>query len=122
MKGKTPTKAQSDYHDQLAQNIGCIACHRDTASHQRNYVVSVHHVDGRTKPDAHWLVLPLCAGHHQHGYGAPGLIGVHPFKARFELAYGKQEMLIRDCALQLLDMGLSLPARVMELIGLEQAA
>jgi hypothetical protein len=28
----------------------------------------------------------------------------------------------RACALQLLDMGLTLPARVMELIGLEQAA
>ncbi|MHA6476172.1 Ref family recombination enhancement nuclease [Stutzerimonas sp. KH-1] len=122
MKGKNPTKAQSDYHDLLAQNIGCIACFRDTAGHQRNFVVSIHHCDGRTKPDAHWQVLPLCAGHHQDGYGAPGLIAVHPYKARFELAYGKQETLIRDCALQLLDMGLAVPARVMELIGLEQAA
>ena len=59
---------------------------------------------------------------HQHGTGAPGLTGIHPYKARFELAYGKQETLIRDCALQLLDMGLTLPARVMELIGLERAA
>ena len=119
MKGKPPSKAQGDYHDMLAQNIGCIACQKDG---RFNPVVSIHHVDGRTKPDAHWLVLPLCAGHHQHGYGAPGLIAVHPFKARFELAYGKQETLIRDCALQLLDMGLAVPARVMELIGLEQAA
>jgi hypothetical protein len=118
MKGKTPTKAQSDYHDQIAQ-LGCIACKKDG---RFNPVVSIHHVDGRTKPDAHWQVLPLCAGHHQHGTGAPGLTGIHPYKARFELAYGKQETLIRDCALQLLDMGLAVPARVMELIGLEQAA
>ncbi len=122
MKGKAPSAEQKRYHDLLARHIGCIACHRDTAGHQRNHVVSIHHVDGRTKPDAHWLVLPLCAGHHQDGYGAPGLVAVHPYKARFELAYGKQETLIRDCALQLLDMGLTLPARVMELIGLEQAA
>ena len=118
MKGKAPTKAQSDYHDQLAM-LGCVACQKDD---RWNPVVSIHHCDGRTKPDAHWLVLPLCAGHHQHGYGAPGLVGIHPYKARFELAYGNQETLIRDCALQLLDMGLTLPARVMELIGLEQAA
>jgi hypothetical protein len=118
MKGKTPTKAQSEYHN-LVASLGCIACQKDG---RINPVVSIHHVDGRTKPDAHWLVLPLCAGHHQAGTGAPGLIAVHPFKARFELAYGKQETLIRDCALQLLDMGLTLPARVMELIGLEQAA
>ncbi len=119
MKGRSTSAEQKRYHDLLAQRIGCIACQKDG---RFNPSVSIHHVDGRTKPDAHWMVLSLCAGHHQDGYGAPGLVAVHPYKARFELAYGKQETLIRDCALQLLDMGLTLPARVMELIGLEQAA
>lgn len=118
MKGRNPSAAEKRFHDQLA-SLGCIACRIDG---NHNPTVSIHHIDGRTKPGAHMRVLPLCAGHHQHGTGAPGLTGIHPFKARFELAYGKQETLIRDCALQLLDMGLTLPARVMELIGLEQAA
>jgi hypothetical protein len=122
MKGRTTTKAEKHYHNMLCQNVGCISCFIDSGRIARNLHCLVHHCDGRTKPDAHWMVLGLCAGHHQDGYGAPGLIAVHPYKARFELAYGKQETLIRDCALQLLDMGLTLPARVMELIGLEQAA
>ena len=61
-----------------------------------NPVVSIHHVDGRTKPGAHMRVLPLCAGHHQDGTGAPGLIAVHPWKARFEARYGTQESLLQE--------------------------
>lgn len=43
------------------------------------------------------LVLPLCAGHHQQGTGAPGLLAVHPNKAAFEKLYGKQEALLEEC-------------------------
>lgn len=42
-------------------------------------------------------VLSLCAGHHQDGTGAPGLIAVHPWKARFEKLYGSQERLLAEC-------------------------
>ncbi|MOA33025.1 hypothetical protein D3C78_1542830 [compost metagenome] len=65
-------------------------------------MVSIHHIDGRTKPGAHSRVLPLCAGHHQDGYGAPGLIAVHPYKARFEKQYGPQLELLEMC-LQIID-------------------
>lgn len=122
MKGKTPSAEQKRYHDMLAQHIGCIACHRDTAGHERNHQVSIHHVDGRTKPNAHWLVLPLCAGHHQDGTGAPGLIAVHPYKARFEQRYGNQHSLMVDCALQLIGMGFEIPKTVQALFGLRTAA
>lgn len=61
-----------------------------------NPVVSIHHVDGRTKAGAHFKVLPLCAGHHQDGTGAPGLIAVHPWKARFQERYGTQQDLLRE--------------------------
>lgn len=117
MKGRNPTADQRRYWDLLAERVGCIACHRDRAGYLRNHHVSIHHVDGRTKPDAHWHVLPLCAGHHQDGYGAPGLIAVHPYKARFEDRYGKQEALIRDCAEQLMAMDERVPGRVLELVG-----
>lgn len=93
MKGKTPTKAEKAFHDQLAQ-LGCIACFMDG---HRNMEVSIHHIDGRTKPGAHLKVLPLCAGHHQDGTGIPGLIAVHPWKRRFEDKYGKQEELLALC-------------------------
>lgn len=97
MKGSTPSKADRELWDALA-SLGCCACRKDGIF---NSLVSIHHIDGRTKPGAHRKVLPLCAGHHQDGTGAPGLIAVHPYKARFEARYGRQLDLLDDC-LQLL--------------------
>jgi hypothetical protein len=90
MKGTTPTKADKALWDALSQ-LGCIACHIEGSYTQE---VSIHHIDGRTKPGAHQRVLPLCAGHHQDGTGRPGLVAVHPWKARFENLYGKQADLL----------------------------
>ena len=98
MKGRSRTKAERDFHDAIAA-IGCIACKKDGIF---NSLVSIHHIDGRTKPEAHRLVLPLCAGHHQDGTGAPGLIAVHPWKARFEEKYGSQRELLDECIYLLL--------------------
>ena len=110
MKGRTPTAAQKRFHDALA-GIGCIACRLD-GNHQP--IVSIHHIDGRTKPDAHWLVLPLCAGHHQDGTGVPGLIAVHPWKKRFEDCYGSQLDLLGACHNALRDRGYEVPEAAVE--------
>ena len=93
MKGRNPSAAEKRFHDQLAA-LGCIACRIDG---NHNPTVSIHHIDGRTKPGAHMRVLPLCAGHHQDGYGIPGLIAVHPYKRRFEDRYGSQYELLAMC-------------------------
>jgi len=93
MKGSSPTAKERRLHDKMAA-IGCCACRLDG---NHNPVVSIHHIDGRTKPGAHERVLPLCAGHHQDGTGMPGLIAVHPWKKRFELKYGSQMDLLRIC-------------------------
>ncbi|MES2349121.1 MAG: Ref family recombination enhancement nuclease [Pseudomonadota bacterium] len=76
--------------------LGCIACMID---HVHQPIVSIHHVDGRTKPGCHMLVLPLCAEHHQQDDTDPrGRIAVHPNKARFEAKYGTQIELMARCA------------------------
>lgn len=94
MKGRPPTADEARFMDAIAA-LGCIACLKDG---WHNSDVSVHHIDGRTKPGAHLLVLPLCAGHHQHGTGPnPTLIAVHPYKARFEESYGAQLALLAEC-------------------------
>jgi len=116
MKGKTPSAEQKRFYDLLAREIGCIACYRDTAGMSRNTYCSIHHIDGRTKPHAHWTVLPLCAGHHQDGTGQPGLIAVHPWKRRFEDCYGSQMTLLRDCVLQLRDKGHEIPVALDEVL------
>lgn len=93
MKGKNPSAAEKRFHTALAR-LGCIACRLDG---RLNPIVSIHHIDGRTRPGAHLRVLPLCAGHHQDGTGIPGLIAVHPWKRRFEDRYGSQDELLQRC-------------------------
>ena len=76
MTGQCPVKAkqravtaeEKEMWNRLAQ-LGCVACMKDG---HYNTNVSIHHCDGRTKPDCHKLVLPLCGPHHQDdGSGVP---------------------------------------------------
>jgi hypothetical protein len=91
MKGRVPTAAERKLHHDMA-GLGCIACLLDG---RVNPWVSIHHIDGRTKPDAHRKVLVLCAQHHQQDdTDQLGRIAVHPNKARFEQQYGSQESLL----------------------------
>lgn len=105
MKGRTRTAAEKRFHDALCQYVGCIACRR----HGRlNTYCSVHHIDGRTKPWAHWLVLPLCGPHHQDD-GTSGAIAVHPNKVQFEQMFGQQQELLRRCLELLEEQGIEVP-------------
>jgi len=93
--GDGVTKAEKAHQEKVAA-FGCIACWLDGIA---NPHVSIHHVNGRTKPGAHTQVLPLCAGHHQDGTGEDKtLIAVHPYKARFERTYGTQQSLLQRLA------------------------
>ena len=87
-----PTRTEKLYWSRLVNEVGCIACRIDG---RINHQVSIHHIDGRTKPYAHSNVLPLCAEHHQTGgETAPA---IHPWKRRFEDKYGKQYALQVMC-------------------------
>lgn len=91
MKGSTPTAADRQLWDALSR-VGCIACLHDGIFTPH---VSIHHIDGRTKPGAHQKVLPLCGPHHQD-QGIAGVIAVHPWKKRFEQEYGSQYVLLEE--------------------------
>ena len=99
--GKNPTKAQDQWFNDVADIVGCVCCMldgypRDLSEHAN---VSIHHCDGRTKPHAHYFVLPLCAGHHQQGHGpVPDMLAVHGVKARFIAEYGREIELVDACA------------------------
>lgn len=89
------TAEEKRFWDRMAKEIGCVACMKDGYF---NPHVSIHHIDGRTKPGCHWLVLPLCGPHHQHDDTDPaGRTGVHPWSARFEKKYGTQHELLAQC-------------------------
>lgn len=93
MKGRSPTAEEKAWMDK-AGGIGCIAC-RKMGVYQPE--VSLHHIDGRTKPGAHLKTIPLCGQHHQLGADTGPFISVHPWKARFEAAYGTQLELLAEC-------------------------
>lgn len=88
MKGKSASASQRTFWAALCSRVGCVACRQENVFN--DYCVP-HHVDGRTKPNAHWLVIPLCANHHQDNGTA---IAVHPWKTKFEARYGKQRDLL----------------------------
>jgi hypothetical protein len=117
MKGRNPTAEQRRFWDMLVSEVGCIASRKDGIT---DHHCSIHHIDGRTKPDAHWLVLPLSAGNHQDGTGAPGRIAVHPWKTRFETEYGAQEDLLRECIHILLDRGCNVPEGALRAAGISR--
>jgi hypothetical protein len=88
MKGKARTKADIIFQNKIAE-IGCIVCLNNGIE---NHEVSIHHIDGRTKPNAHRKVLPLCYPHHQgvDNENPKCWFTLHGNKAEFERKYGKR--------------------------------
>lgn len=94
MKGRPPTADEARFMSAIAA-LGCIACRKDG---RHEPIVSIHHIDGRTKPGAHFLVLPLCGPHHQQDdTDLRGRISVHGRKATFQARYGTQLELLAEC-------------------------
>lgn len=94
MKGRAPTADEARFMDAIA-SLGCIACKKDGWENPR---VSIHHIDGRTKPGAHFLILPLCGAHHQQDDSDPvQRISLHGRRATFQAQYGTELELLAEC-------------------------
>jgi hypothetical protein len=94
MKGRPPTAEEARFMDRMGK-LPCIACLKDGWT---NYAISLHHVDGRTKPGAHFLVLPLCGPHHlQDDSDIRQRLSVHGRKATFQARYGTERELLAEC-------------------------
>ena len=118
MKGRPRTATEKRFHDQLCTIVGCAACRIDG---RKNFYCGIHHIEGRTKPQAHWLVIPLCnPGHHQHD-SRTGLTAIHPWKTRFVAKYGKERDLLRRCIGFLLAKGIRVPAEAIAASGYTEA-
>ncbi|HBN6266146.1 TPA: hypothetical protein L3N15_004127 [Vibrio parahaemolyticus] len=104
LKGRTPLAEETRIQDAIGA-LPCIAC----LVHGRvNYVVCLHHTDGRTKPNANAKVLPLCAGHHDTPVEKevlalyPDLVPFHAKgklggKAEWQKLNGTQDELLSAC-------------------------
>lgn len=105
LTGRHQTVAEKRLGSRLA-TLGCICCRNqgwisnaaiDEASLQ---YVSLHHVEGRTKPWAHAMVLPLCHFHHQTAAPADAPAELFPLhgnaKNRWEKVNGTQLQLLKQ--------------------------
>jgi len=101
LKGRTPTAAERVVMDALGK-LPCIACLQHG---KESPLISLHHIEGRTKPGAHLLQIPLCNNHHQHAAPAhirvefPWLVPVHADgitggKAEFTRYNGSEKVLM----------------------------
>jgi Recombination enhancement, RecA-dependent nuclease len=87
MKGRSPKKSDKDRYDKMYE-MGCCVC--------KKYLnvwspASPHHIDGRKKPGAHQLTIPLCGAHHQTGgYG----VALHFNKTKFISNFGSEMELL----------------------------
>lgn len=74
--------------------VPCLACTKDG---NYNPAVSLHHPDGRTKPGAHFKVLPLCPPHHQQDdTDTERRISLHGRKKTFTARYGTEAELLAE--------------------------
>ena len=90
MKGRNPTKAEQKHMDRVRE-LGCIVCYLHFGIRKN---CEIHHVKGKTKEGAHYKVLPLCFEHHRMGSDKEP-ISRHPYKKRFEQAYGSEQELLQ---------------------------
>ncbi len=88
--GRKPTKAEQSWLDSVRAG-GCIVCRLEFDLYSP---CVPHHISGTTKEGVHFKSFGLCFGHHQEGSDKESHTSRHPWKAQFELRYGKEEYLL----------------------------
>ena len=91
MRGRRATEDEQIYMSKVAK-LSCIVCANQGKKNRR---VEIHHVNGKTKKNAHFQILPLCYEHHRKG-DRKEPISRHPWKKRFVEAYGTEEELMKQ--------------------------
>ncbi len=91
MKGRTPTADESRYMSTIVSRYLCWCC-TQLGIENRIEDVLIHHIDGKTKPGAHYRSIPLCDPHHSP-YSEHGL---HYNTARWEGQWGRQEDIVEQ--------------------------
>ena len=92
IKGRNPNAKEKRHMDAVFQ-IGCIVCLNKGFP---NHAVEIQHIYSKAKEDAHMHILPLCFDHHRSGKDAEPIISRHPWKKRFEKAYGTEQELLNQ--------------------------
>ena len=88
------TKVDKKHLDQVAE-IGCIVCKNVYFCYSP---AEIHHIVEGSRRKGDQFVIPLCVPHHRGGSdGANGqFVSRHPYKSRFEAAYGSESDLLEQ--------------------------
>lgn len=84
LHGRTPNTKEKAWLDVVSQ-LGCIVCREHLGVFSP---AEIHHIDGKTKPNAHMLTLPLCPPHHR--LPGKGHVSRADGKPVFEKAFGSE--------------------------------
>mgnify|MGYP003131154615 CR=1 FL=1 len=90
MKSRSPTKVETAWMAKLTE-LGCCVCWRE---YDVFTPTEIHHLDGKTKPEAHLKTIGLCYRHHREGVNNDRYVSRHPFKREFEKRYGTESSLL----------------------------
>jgi hypothetical protein len=86
-QGKVPPTAAEKAWMDRAQAHGCVVCLLQTGTRMP---AEIHHIKAGDRRMGHLFTLPLCTAHHRGGEREGAFISRHPWKARFEQAYGTE--------------------------------
>ena len=106
LEGRTPTSEEKKWLDEIS-DLGCVVCRVFESTYSP---ASPHHIEGKVKPGAHKITIPLCFLHHQEGSDNDQYTSRHPYKARFEERYATEEELL-EMTRQLVEKKRQLEAR-----------
>lgn len=95
------TNDEEKFHAAIRE-LGCIVCLK-TSGKWRG--CDIHHILSGGRRKGEMFVLGLCPEHHRVGLSTGFFISRHPYKARFESAYGTEEDLLSYTREQLLLRG-----------------
>jgi hypothetical protein len=87
-----PTAQERAWLDAIVA-YGCLVCWRQYGVQAS---AEVHHMKSGDRRMGHLYSLPLCADHHRGGAGEGMFISRHPYKRRFEAAYGSELDLLAE--------------------------
>lgn len=105
LAGRNATVIEKRLANKIGE-IGCICCLNknwytsEMQEQESTKFISLHHIDGRTKPWAHAKVLPLCAYHHDvpaPSHAPAELTPIHRGNKKQWIAFnGTEEMLLKQ--------------------------
>jgi hypothetical protein len=90
-QGKVAANAAEADWMARAQQFGCIVCH---LQHGTRAPAEIHHLKDGDRRMGHLFSIGLCVAHHRGGDDSGPFISRHPWRNRFEAAYGTEAELL----------------------------